>query len=318
MKCIICETSESRRLYTGLSDIYFPELQSKLDMWKCTNCGLMYIDPQPALEQLKQHYPPPPYPEFREKPPRLSGLKSLIQKLVARQSWWKFLLYPFYLKLAYLPYKTERKKALLDVGCEGGNKCSLFETLGYEVTGVEMEKNHADIAIRKGHNVIPSSFEEAQLPPQTFDIVYMGQMIEHFKDPHLALEKTRQVLRPDGELIISTPNSDSLCRRIFGKFWIGIDCPRHLFIYNHDNIVILLFQHGFTCKDIIYSSVLGNVVADSITYILKTRPHVFPRFIILFEVFSWLITTFLDIVMQLLGFRLGNSMVIRAKLSNSK
>ena len=44
--------------------------------------------------------------------------------------------------------------------------------------------------------------------------------------------------------IFSTPNSNCLSFKIFKKYWIGLEVPRHLQIFSDQNLVLLLKKHN--------------------------------------------------------------------------
>jgi ubiquinone/menaquinone biosynthesis C-methylase UbiE len=57
---------------------------------------------------------------------------------------------------------------------------------------------------------------EAVLPfeDETFDLVYVGEVIEHLYDPDHVFEEVRRVLTKQGHFILSTPNLSSWINRI--------------------------------------------------------------------------------------------------------
>lgn len=73
-------------------------------------------------------------------------------------------------------------------------------------------------------------------------------MIEHVPDPQAFLAKCREVLKPDGRIIMVTPNHLSIDRFLFGKYWAGYHFPRHTYVFNHQNLSAILEHVGF--KDI--------------------------------------------------------------------
>ena len=61
------------------------------------------------------------------------------------------------------------------------------------------------------------NMEAHELPFQdeSFDVVVLGEVIEHFtSDPVGSLEKARRVLKENGMLIVTTPNSLSAVNRV--------------------------------------------------------------------------------------------------------
>jgi len=53
-----------------------------------------------------------------------------------------------------------------------------------------------------------------------FDIITMIDFIEHVGAPMSILVKASRLLRPGGQLVILTPNADSLSRRLMGLRWL--------------------------------------------------------------------------------------------------
>ena len=53
-----------------------------------------------------------------------------------------------------------------------------------------------------------------------FDIITMIDFIEHVRAPMSILVKASRLLRPGGQLVILTPNADSLSRRLMGLRWL--------------------------------------------------------------------------------------------------
>lgn len=55
-------------------------------------------------------------------------------------------------------------------------------------------------------------------PQNTFDAILMGEVIEHIKNPYLAIEQCWKALKPGGKLILSTPNPLGFPRLFFELF----------------------------------------------------------------------------------------------------
>ncbi len=61
-----------------------------------------------------------------------------------------------------------------------------------------------------------------------FDYVTMDQVIEHVTNPLEILRGAAKVLKPQGIVILGTPNSDDWGARLFGCRWISWHIPYHL------------------------------------------------------------------------------------------
>jgi SAM-dependent methyltransferase len=72
----------------------------------------------------------------------------------------------------------------------------------------------------------------------------MAHVVEHVHDPLQLLAECRRILKPNGTLVIITPNSDSWAHRHFGRDWRGLEPPRHIRVFNSANIKGLLESVG--------------------------------------------------------------------------
>jgi len=61
-----------------------------------------------------------------------------------------------------------------------------------------------------------------------YEAIVLWHNLEHLIDPWAVLEESARHLAFDGVLVISTPNPDSLQFKIFKKYWVHLDAPRHL------------------------------------------------------------------------------------------
>lgn len=108
---------------------------------------------------------------------------------------------------------------------------------GWEVVGVEPDEKavqfaHEKFSLKIFHGVL----EEANFQENSFDAVTLNHVIEHVPDPVKLLRECWRVLKPNGKLILVTPNIKSLGHRVFGKNWRGLEVPRHLFIFSRQSL----------------------------------------------------------------------------------
>lgn len=108
-----------------------------------------------------------------------------------------------------LRHVLERRPArVLDVGCSSGYLSARLARSGVAVTGVEIDPGAADLAREHCEQVVVADIEgdSLQLPPASFDVVLLGDVIEHLRRPEAALVALRPLLRAGGALVLSTPN----------------------------------------------------------------------------------------------------------------
>jgi 2-polyprenyl-3-methyl-5-hydroxy-6-metoxy-1,4-benzoquinol methylase len=115
-----------------------------------------------------------------------------------------------------------KNKKILDVGCYNGWYSSFFKNNNNKVYGIDASKDGVKEAIRKGIYAKVTNVEEKfPYPDQFFDVIHAGEIIEHLYDTDKFIEECYRVLKKGGTLIITTPNTVSLPRRILYLFGSG-------------------------------------------------------------------------------------------------
>lgn len=98
---------------------------------------------------------------------------------------------------------------LLEVGVGAGEFSAVAKEFLFDVTGLDIRPKYAE-AISKMLQ-IPVYTEDFQTfqTEQKFDVLVMGDVIEHMQDPVGAIRKAHSLLSDQGVLWISTPNFES-------------------------------------------------------------------------------------------------------------
>ncbi|MBU5670962.1 class I SAM-dependent methyltransferase [Paenibacillus brevis] len=180
-------------------------------------------------------------------------------------------------KFSFLPTIGENLKRikslavgdkLLDVGVGGGELLATAKELLFDVEGVEIFKHQANhVSELLGIKVYSCDFLNYETDKQ-YDIITMGDVIEHIEDPIRVIQKSHELLNAQGILWISTPNFHSAFSQ-FSKFndpmWIE---SGHLQYFSYDSIKKLLERYGFHVVD--YSSSRHYRGSMEVTAIKKT------------------------------------------------
>ena len=98
--------------------------------------------------------------------------------------------------------------SILEVGCSSGYLGASLEAKGHRVTGIEPDPVAADAAARVLHSVWRGGLEaflEAH-PDARFDVLLLGDVLEHMVDPVATLRRALAHLAPGGSVAISLPN----------------------------------------------------------------------------------------------------------------
>jgi SAM-dependent methyltransferase len=100
---------------------------------------------------------------------------------------------------------------VLDVACgEGYGSHALCLAGAASVTGVDVSPGACLHAARK-YNVrtVAGSAEMLPIATGSIDVIVSFETVEHVPHPRAFVQECRRVLRPDGVLVISTPNKDA-------------------------------------------------------------------------------------------------------------
>ncbi|UIY28405.1 class I SAM-dependent methyltransferase [Neorhizobium galegae] len=108
-----------------------------------------------------------------------------------------------------------------------------FKALGFNVLGVEPDAAARAEAAKAGVTVLAGTCEElpADLKGQSCDLVIMRHVLEHCRDPILALQKAFFLTRPGGILFCEVPNCAATHFKSLGVCSAMFDAPRHLYFF---------------------------------------------------------------------------------------
>lgn len=137
--------------------------------------------------------------------------------------------------------RGERSGRLLEVGCAAGFFLERARRLGFSVQGVEPSRDAARVAVERfGLDVQASPLEQAKLDAGSFDVIVLLQTIEHVRDPAATLAHLRELMKPGGLLLMTTPNQSSWLARLSRSRWFEYKPPEHLVYFTPETMTQLL------------------------------------------------------------------------------
>ena len=257
MRCYACKTGEAVLAYDKLPSR--EDLGRTYSAYRCASCRVGFLFPRITYEEIEEECYGDNYHIYRPNERRggfFSRLKLKIRKIVldhylgyGPRHWYAPLFYSFFLRVSFYPRRRNGGK-VLDIGCGSGKYLGYLKELGWDVYGVEPSHRGVAIAVASGlANVKQGQGSALPFGDGMFDVVNMHHVFEHVDDPDPTLAEIYRVLKPDGELVITVPNFNSLASRVFGRYWGGIDLPRHFFYYNVPSVRAALKKHGFRIKE---------------------------------------------------------------------
>jgi SAM-dependent methyltransferase len=130
---------------------------------------------------------------------------------------------------------------VLDVGCRFGALTRSYLD-GNEVVGVDVDRTALEEAASLGiEPVWADATEPLPFDDESFDVVVLGELLEHLSLPRLTVAQARRVLRPGGRLVGSVPNAYRLKGRL--RFLLGRPPetdPTHLQLFSPGSLRALL------------------------------------------------------------------------------
>lgn len=191
---------------------YFFVRGTRYGLTRCAECHLCWLSTPPRVEEMGSHYGDD-YDRMITAPGDL---------------------YPHHWDLVrnkLLEYV--QGGALLDIGCSSGSFLRSVKSPSWTLYGIEMSQPVADHAsATTGAEVFVGDVLEAEFGENSFDAITGFHVLEHMYDPGAVMKKALSWLKPGGVFTITLPNVDSLEARLFGRYWWGLDVPRHLWQFS--------------------------------------------------------------------------------------
>ncbi len=222
--CCVCHSDDSRLLL----------IDEGQRVVRCARCGFIYCNPVPSPEELCNYYTES-YQDV-EQWSRTFGHDRF---------------YVFHEGLKEIR-RYRPTGSLLDVGCSLGLFLSWARQAGYETAGVELSPPATQFAReRMGLDVFCGTLQSAPFAPASFDVVTFWDVLEHVTDPCGDLRRVRQIIKPDGLLVVRVPNvgfhlpRTRLMRLVRENGFIGLDARNHLNHFTARTLRALLERAGF-------------------------------------------------------------------------
>ena len=212
-----------------------------LGVVKCINCDLIYTNPR--VKNAEENYFGDASIFFEEARLIFSGKKKHHRDRN----------YNYELKKIQNFKKTGK---LLDIGTNMGFFLNKAKKMGFEVEGIEPSPALSKIARDNWNLKIHTAFlENANLKPNSFDIITLIDVFEHVTNPRDLLKSGRELLKDDGIMAIKVPNGDynhfkMKLGELSGKgknmdIW---DCCEHVVHYSHKTFKKMALEEGFKIK----------------------------------------------------------------------
>lgn len=234
--CPVCGSERRTKVYHG--NISEEKLNSfanySYEVWldghhpivQCRNCGLYYACPRDSQESLAHVY-------------AAGSVESYLRETEGK-------LASFKREASFLKQLVGRGGKLLEIGCATGLFLRAATEVRFDVWGCDPWYEATTIAKKEfGERINVNTFRATAYEAESFQVVAVWDVIEHVEEPAKLIQDAYDLLAPGGWLALSTPNFDSLSRRLLGSHWQFFERP-HLVFFNPSKILNLLHVLGFT------------------------------------------------------------------------
>jgi SAM-dependent methyltransferase len=227
---------------------------------RCLSCSLVYVEPQPSLDEIAALYDEEYFTECSE----TCGAHGRDAYMVMAQEAGPEREAAARLLDARIVRHLGRKGRFLEVGCGPGFFLDAMRGQGWEVQGLEISRYAVEHATRTlGLPVVQGVVSDGRFADRSLDAIFLGDVLEHLPDPRRSLEIMKSWLRPGGILVVAVPSTMNLLSarlglalyRARGRFKTLRIPPYHLFEYAPRSLRATLETSGLHVLEIRQSAV---------------------------------------------------------------
>jgi 2-polyprenyl-3-methyl-5-hydroxy-6-metoxy-1,4-benzoquinol methylase len=166
----------------------------------------------------------------------------------------------------------ENEVNVLDIGCSTGVLANVLKKINTDakITGIDISAQAGEKAKLILENFYCLDLDNVVLPDfgKKFDLIILGDVLEHLKRPDNLLSNLKLILNEDGKIIISLPNIAYITIRI--KLLLGT------FEYEDTGIMDRTHLRFFTQKTVKNLIVSSGYKIDKEIFILNRKLNFFP------------------------------------------
>ena len=259
LKCPLCNSGKHTDFYFNVKD-YVADLPGDWNFVRCSDCNSIFLSIRVCEADIEGYYAT--YYTHNAHPVGLfqKAWQSIIDNYVEYVSL-QFRQQPALLmSIVYKVFESKIKSNLrnitklpvleslkvLDVGYGDGLFLSRAKMLGCECYGIEPDEKCIRFSELNNFKHIGESITELNNYHEYFDYITISHVLEHSYAPREMLQRCFSSLKKGGYLWVESPNADSQLLKIFGKYWRGLESPRHIFLPNWAGLESVLREIGFS------------------------------------------------------------------------
>jgi len=256
--CPVCGSTNVQIRFADCRDLLFPT-PGEFRVAACTACDALFCDPQITPEQFDTYYLASYYPTAEQIRARLRTKRftrwalrrfwGAARRDTAARAALRRVLSLLSVRLRMAP-PLHGAGRLLEIGCSSGEKLFILRDYGWRAEGIEPSADAHAEAEKLGLPARHCSLEDANLEHGAYDVIELTHVLEHLIDPIGGLSKLRDALAPDGKILLTLPNGRGVGLKAFGRYWQGLDLPRHCVVYTPTALRALCSRVGLEVRQV--------------------------------------------------------------------
>ena len=229
-KCPLCENKKFEKKL-----ICKDHSKSKEDFTivSCETCGFLLTNPRPSQDSIGEYY----------------KSESYISHTNSSKGWFEWL----YQKIrthttkqkVRLLKKTIKTGSHLDIGCGTGEFLNACQKAGFKTKGIEPSHTARKQAIENYSLDVSKNIDLSQYKKNEFDSITMWHVLEHIPNLEKTLTQLKRILKPNGRIIIATPNHECWDAKHYKQYWAAWDVPIHFWHFSQKTKTALLKKYNF-------------------------------------------------------------------------
>lgn len=234
--CEICGFNKMEIAYQGkIRDGSFGSFLESSVVKKCFNCGVERLDEKSCRSE--DIYKSEEYRTILNQRADSEGYFAEHDKLQIRNL------------NALWPYSL-RGKIIADIGCAAGSFLDHVRGLAERSIAIEPCQEYHDSLAKRGYEVYPYVGDALAKRDRSVDVAFCFSVIEHVANPRVFLEEIAQLLKHNGNLIISTPNRRDLLMDLLPDIYPSFFYRTvHRWYFDLQSLKFCVEQAGFEIRE---------------------------------------------------------------------
>ena len=193
--------------------------QKEFTIWKDSRNDFLVTTPRPTEKELHKYYESAAYISHTD------SSRSLVDKAYQLVRY-----FTLRRKLNLINSFKLDKKSILDVGAGTGDFLRLCQRKGWHIDGVEPNLQAKRIAEDKLSHTIQERITD--LKATQYNVITLWHVLEHIPDLIETMQRLKELLKPEGRLVIAVPNHKSFDANHYKEYWAAYDVPRHFWHFS--------------------------------------------------------------------------------------